>query len=80
MGQTSRSLKQRYQEHVRYVRHNEPQSAYAQHILNNKQEYGPISNTITLLKLINKTSLLLPYEQLHIQSYHQYNSLLQNNT
>jgi len=51
-------LKQRYQEHISYVRHNEPQSAYALHILNNKHEYGPISNTMTLLKHIYKTSLL----------------------
>jgi len=50
IGQTSQSLKQRYHEHIRYVRHNEPQSAYPQHILNHKHEYGPINNTMTLLK------------------------------
>jgi len=54
IGQTSRSLKQRYQEHVRYVRNNEPQSACALHILNNKHEYGPINNTITLLNIPTK--------------------------
>ena len=54
IGQTRRSLQQRYQKHVRYIRHNEPQSAYAQHTLNNKHEYGPIDNTMTLLKHINK--------------------------
>ena len=37
-GKTSRYLKQRYQEHIRYIRHNEPQSAYKLHILNNKHE------------------------------------------
>jgi phosphoribulokinase len=66
IGQTSRGLKQRYREHVRYIRHNKPQSAYALHILNNKYEYDLINNTMTLLKHINKTSLLLPYEQLNI--------------
>ena len=30
VGQTSRSLKLRFQEHVRYIRNNNPQSAYAQ--------------------------------------------------
>jgi hypothetical protein len=59
-----------------YITHNEPQSAYAQHILNNKHEYGPIDNTMTLLKHINKTSLLLPYEQLYIQTYHQHKQLI----
>ena len=56
--------KQRYQEHIKYIRHNEPQPAYAQHILKVKHEYGTINNTMILLKRINKTSLLLPYEQL----------------
>jgi hypothetical protein len=36
-----------------------------------KHEYGPINNTMTLLKHINKASLLFPYEQLCIQPYHQ---------
>jgi hypothetical protein len=41
IGQTSCSLKQRYQKHIRYIRHNEPQSAYALHILNNEHEMAP---------------------------------------
>jgi hypothetical protein len=46
------------------------------YILNNKHEYGPINNTMTLLKHINKASLLLPYEQLYIQTYHQHKQLI----
>ena len=76
IGQTSRSLKQGYQEHKRYKRHNEHQSAYALHILNNKHEHGPVNNIMSLLKHINKTSLLLPYEQLYIQTYHQHKQLI----
>jgi len=71
IGQTSHGLKQRYQEHIRYIKHNDPQSAYALHILNNKHEYGPINDTMTLLKHINKATLLIPFEQIYIQSYHQ---------
>ena len=70
IGQTSRNLRQRYKEHIRYIRHSNPQSAYAQHILNNRHEYGPTNNTMALLKHINKTSLLLPDEQLHIHTHH----------
>jgi hypothetical protein len=66
IGQTKRSLKLRYQEHFRYIRNNNPQSAYAQHILNNRHEYGPMHNTMELLKQINKTKFLIPYEQLYI--------------
>jgi len=40
VGQTSRNLRQRYKERVRYIKNNKPQSAYAIHILNNKHEYG----------------------------------------
>ena len=78
IGQTSRSLQQRYKEHIRYIKHNDPQSAYALHILN-RHEYSKITDTMTLLKHIINRTMLLPYEQLFIQSYHYRNSS-RNNT
>jgi len=39
IGQTSRNLNQRYREHIRYITNNDPQSAYAQHMLLNLHEY-----------------------------------------
>jgi hypothetical protein len=42
VGQKSHRLRQRYQDHIRYIKYNNPQSAYAQHILNNRHEYGPL--------------------------------------
>jgi len=75
IGQTSRDQTQGYCEHIRYIRNNDPQSAYAQHILRNQHEYGTITDTMTLLKPVHKTSLLIPYEQLFIQTY-QYNDTL----
>jgi len=75
IGQTSRNLKQRYQEHIRYIRNNDTQSAYALHILKNQHEYGPTNDTMTLLKHEQKTRMLIPYEQLFIQTYHR-NGLL----
>jgi hypothetical protein len=41
IGQTSKNLKQRYQEHVWYIRNNYPQSAYVQHILCNPTQMWP---------------------------------------
>ena len=38
--QTSCSLKLKFQEHTRYIIHNEPQPVYALHILNCKHEYS----------------------------------------
>ena len=76
VGQTSRTLKLRYQEHTRYIKNNNPQSAYAQHILQNKHEYGPIDQTMSLLKPLKNTSLLTPYEQYYIHSLHKEGKLI----
>jgi len=53
VGQTSRSLSIRFKEHIRYIRSNNPQSAYDLHILQTRHEYGRMNNTMILLKHIN---------------------------
>ena len=73
MKRKSRSLKLRFQEHARYIRYNNPQSAYAQH---NRHEYGPIDHTITILKPLKDTTSLTPYEQYFIQTLHQEGQLI----
>jgi hypothetical protein len=45
-------------------------------ILNNRHEYGPMHNTMELLKQINKTKFLILYEQLNIQSHHHHKQLI----
>jgi hypothetical protein len=50
IGQTGRSLKERFLEHQRYIKANDPKSAYALHILENRHEYGPINNTMEHVK------------------------------
>ena len=76
VGQTSRSLKQRYKEHTRYIKSNNPQSACALHILNDQYEYGPIEKTMTLFKPLKNSSLLTPYEYFFIQSLHKAGRLI----
>jgi len=76
IGQTSRNLTLRYREHIRYIKNNDPQSAYALHILQNIHEYGSLEDTMSLLKPIHKTSMLIPYEQLLIQTFHQNGNLI----
>jgi hypothetical protein len=76
VGETSRKLKQRYQEHIIYIRNNDPHSAFAQHILNNQHEYGTIKEIIKLLKPTNQTTTLIPYELFFIQSHHQHGQLI----
>ncbi len=80
IGQTSRSLQQKYNEHIRYIKHNDPQSVYALHILNNRHEYGKITDTMTLLKHITDQTMLLPYEQMFIKSYHHHEHLIPDTT
>jgi hypothetical protein len=55
---------------------NDPKSAYALHILQNQQKYGPIESTMHLLKPIKRPSLLLPYEQLHVMDHHHEGKLI----
>ena len=76
VGQTNRSLSVRIQEHIRYIRNNSPQSAYAEHILQNQHEYCQMNNIMTLLKPLNYPSLTISYEQYYIQSLHQEGKLI----
>jgi hypothetical protein len=66
VGQTSRILKLRFQEHTRCIKNNDPRSSYAIHTLNCRHKYRNINDNLTLLKRVNKPSLLLPYEQMYI--------------
>jgi hypothetical protein len=76
VGQTSRSLNIRFQEHIRYIRNNNPQSAYAQHILQKQHEYGQMNSIMTLLKPLNNSNLLIPYEQYYIQILYREGKLI----
>jgi hypothetical protein len=68
VGKTSRSINLRFKEHTRYIRHNNPQSAYAPHFLQHRHKYGSMDQTMTLLIPVINTSLLTHYELFFIQS------------
>jgi hypothetical protein len=53
VGQTSLNLKHRHQEHLRYIKHNDPQLVYTSRILNNVYEYGRVDNIMSLFKQAN---------------------------
>ena len=42
-----------------------------------EHEYGPMGDTMSLLKYEQKTPMLIPYEQLFIQTYHKQGLLIQ---
>jgi len=43
VGQTERSIQVRHKEHTRYTKTNNPVSAYALHLLNNRHKYGMLN-------------------------------------
>jgi len=51
-------------------------STYAQHILHNRHGYGPIDHLMTILKPLNDTTLLTPYEHNFIQTVYQKGQLI----
>ena len=48
VGQTGGSFVKRHREHTRYIKTNNPVSAYALHILSNREEYGSPEHTMQL--------------------------------
>ena len=54
VGQSGRDIQIRYKEHINQIRNCNPQSAYANHILQNRHEFGPAETTLRLLKQCNK--------------------------
>jgi hypothetical protein len=51
-----RSIEIRHREHIRYTKTNNPISAYALRIPNNRHEYGSQKHTLQLLKAWGKES------------------------
>jgi hypothetical protein len=56
VGQTGRDVTTRYKEHIRYIKYNNPVSAYSMHILNNRHEYGTQASALKLIKHCRKGS------------------------
>jgi len=76
IGQSGRSIHVRHKEHIRYIRTNNPLSAYAFHILQNIQEYGTIADTLQLMKTCQKGARMNCWEALYMQVFHQHKVLI----
>ena len=76
VGQSGRAISVRYKEHIRYIRTNNPKSACATHILENRHEYGTEENTLQLLQTCQKGTRMDCWETLYIQALHQRNTLI----
>jgi len=76
VGQCGRSIDIRHKEHIRYIRFNNPQSAYAMHILQNSHEYRTTKDTLQLLKTCRKSTRMNYWETLYMHIFHQHKILI----
>jgi len=64
--QSGRSVKVRHKEHIRYIRTNNPLSAFAVHILQKRHEYRTMENTLQILKAYSKGKRMNCWEILYM--------------
>ena len=73
--QSGRPITTRHREHLRYIRNNNPTSAYGSYILDNRHEFGPAGETLELLEPCSKGSRMICWESLFIHLHHRHNIL-----
>jgi hypothetical protein len=76
VGQTGRTVIIWHLVYARYIRTNNPISAYALHILNNKHEYGSPQHTLHLMCVCDMGKLMNCWESVYIQKLQQLDILI----
>jgi len=66
----------KHKEHLQYIRNNNPTSAYAMHILDNRHEFGSAEETMKLLKPRTKGTKMNCWEALFMHIHHKQNILI----
>jgi hypothetical protein len=54
IGQTGRTFKTRYKEHIQAIRNNNGNSGYSNHMLNTRHSYGSMTDTMEVVKTERK--------------------------
>jgi len=65
-GQTGRSFRTRFKEHLRDFRHANGKSSFAQHLLDNGHDAGPIEDIMSTLHITSKGRLMDTIEKYYI--------------
>jgi hypothetical protein len=73
IGQTGRTFKIRYKEHVQAIRNNNVNSGYSDHILNIGHTYGTVTDTTDIIKQGEKGKHLNTFEKYHIHKISENN-------
>ena len=76
VGQSGRAISLIHKEHLRYIRNNNPISAYAIHILHNRHQFGPADETLKLLKPWNKGTKTNCWEALYTNIHYKQGLLI----
>jgi hypothetical protein len=66
IGQTGRTFKIRYKEHIQEIRNNNGNSGYSNHILNTGHTYGTLTDTMDVIRNGRKGRHLNTLEKYHI--------------
>jgi hypothetical protein len=66
IGQTGRSFKAPYTEHISAIKYNRDKSKYAKHILDHLHEYDTKEETMDTIKVMDKGSHMDAEEKFHI--------------
>jgi hypothetical protein len=74
-GQTGRNLITRYKEHVRNIRFNKEESAFAQHTSDKGHQYGPMEQITELIEYARKGNIMNIKENYYIYKFKQLKEL-----
>jgi hypothetical protein len=75
VGQTGRNLISTYKEHIRNFRLNKDDSAFAQHILDQGHQYGPMEQIMELIEYVRKGNVMNIKENYYIYKFKQLKEL-----
>jgi hypothetical protein len=76
VGQSCRPIATRHKEHIRYMKINNPASAYATHRLNNRHQYGTANDTLKQIQPRGKSMEINHWGNMYTQIYRPQNQLI----
>jgi hypothetical protein len=65
-----------HKEHIRNIRFNKGDSAFAQHILNKRHQYGPMTEMMEMVEHAEKGNLMNIKENFHTYHFNKLNKLI----
>jgi hypothetical protein len=77
VGQRGRNLSTRYKEHIRNIRFNKEESAFAQHILGPGHQYGPMEHIVEMIVYARKGNMIHIKENDYIYQFKHLNELIE---